>query len=138
MAALTIAAAAVAYVSGPVLADQVAGEAFAAGVSVYQNDSGVWLKAQNDGTALEAGQNNTGIALATADAAGARVSIAAPGAVISVGTGTAGVIYVIGAVAGQLVPAADLVATNKVTPVALGIGTNRLQLMRAYNPTATL
>jgi hypothetical protein len=138
MAALTIAAAAVAYVSGPVLADQVAGEAFAAGVNVYQNDNGVWLKAKNSGTALEAGQNATGLALGTADAVGARVSIAQPGAVVAVGTSAAGVIYVIGAVAGQLVPAADLVATARVTPVALGIGTNRLQLVRAYNPTAIL
>jgi hypothetical protein len=138
MAALTIAAASVAYVSGPVMQDQVAGEAFTAGTSIYQADTGYWYKAQCDGTAVEAGANQTGIALATADAAGARVSVALPGAVVSVGTGTAGAVYCIGAVAGQLVPVADLVATNKVTPVALGIGSNKLQLMRNYSATAIL
>ncbi len=138
MAALTIAAAAVALVSGPVLADQQAGEAFVAGANVYQNDNGVWLKAKCGGTALEAGQNATGIALATADAVGARVSIASAGAVVALGTSAGGVVYAIGTVAGQLVPMADLVATNRVTPVALGVGTNRVQLIRAYNPTAIL
>ena len=138
MAALTIAPASVAYISGPSLPDQVAGEAFNAGASLYQGDTGYWFKAQADGTAVEAGANNTGIALATADGAGARVTIALPGATVSVGAGVAGVVYVIGAVAGQLVPVADMVATNKVTPVALGIGSNKLQLMRTYSATSIL
>lgn len=138
MVALTITPANVAWVSGPVLADQIAGEAFAAGVSVYQADNGTWLRAQCDGTAIEAGANNTGVALATADAANARVSIAPPGSVISIGTGTAGIVYTIGRVVGQLVPTADLLSTDKVTPVALGIGTNRLLLTRVYNAGAVL
>lgn len=138
MVALTIAAAAVAYQSGPILTDQLAGEAFIAGACVYQADNGQWLKAQCDGSAPEAGANNTGMALATADGAGARVSIAGPGAIVTVGTGAAGVVYCIGAVAGTFVPAADIVSTNKMTPVALGIGASKLHLTRVYNPGAIL
>ena len=139
MAALTIAAASVALVSGSDMADQIAGEAFIAGASVYQSSTtGQWFKALASGTADQVGATNTGVALATADAVGARVSIALPGAVIAVGTGTPGVVYCIGAVAGQLVPVADLVATNKVNPVAIGIGASKLQLTRNYNAGAIL
>lgn len=138
MSALSITASAVSLVSGAYRGDQIAGEAFAAGALVYLADAGTWLKAQCDGTAVEAGANLLGMALGTADAAGARVSIATPGAIVSVGTGTAGIIYAPGATAGSLVPSADLTSTNKVTPAALGIGSNKLQLMHAYNSGAVL
>lgn len=139
MAALTITAANVAWVSGPISSDQIAGEAFAAGACVYYNASiGKWLKAQCDGTTAEAGETNIGMALATADAAGARVSIALPGAVVSIGAGTAGGVYCPGATAGSYVPVADLVSTNKVTVAALGIGSSKLQLSRDYNVGAVL
>ena len=138
MAVLTITAANVVYQSGPIATDQPAGEAFIAGASVYQADNGTWLKAQCDGTAVEAGANGTGIALATADAANARVSIALPGAIVTVGTGTAGVVYVIARTAGSFTPVADMLSTDKVTPVAIGIGSSKLMLTRVYNPTAIL
>ncbi len=138
MAALTISAASVAYVSGPKGVDEIAGEAFAAGAMVYLAANGKWLKAQADGTAIEAGSEGTAMALATADAADARVSLALPGAIVSVGTGTAGVVYTLGAVAGELDPVADNVSTEKVTPSALGIGSNKLLLMRAYNAGSVL
>jgi hypothetical protein len=139
MTALTITAASVAYVSGPVATDQVAGEAFAAGAAVYYNSStGKWLKAQCDGTVDEAGATKVGLALASADAAGARISVALPDAIVSVGTGTAGVVYAVGATAGTLVPIADLVSTNKVTVAAVGIGSSKLRLARIYDAGAVL
>ena len=138
MVALTIPAASVRLISGPDAPDQVSGEAFIAGANLYQAVSGQWFKAKASGTVDEVGANNTGIALATADAAGARVSVALPGAIVQLGTGTAGVVYAIGAVAGQLVPMADLVATNRVHPVAVGIGLNQVQLARNYNAGAVL
>ncbi len=138
MVALTISAAGVAYVSGPKAIDQIAGAAFAAGVMVYLATNGKWLKAQADGTALEAGSLGVAMALASADADGARVTLALPGAIVTVGTGTAGVVYCVGNVAGELDPVADLVSTEKVTPSALGIGSSQLLLMRAYNAGAVL
>jgi hypothetical protein len=138
MTALSITAANVAWQSGPILTDQIAGEAFAAGAILYKSDAGTWLKAQCDGTAVEAGSNDIGMALATADAAAARVSIARPDAIVALGTSTKGVVYCIGPTAGALNPVADIVSTNKVTVAALGIGTSQVQLCRVYNPGAVL
>jgi len=142
MAALSVTAAQVLWVSGPIEKDAIAGEAFAAGAVVYKSATGTWLKAQCDGTAVEAGENDLGIALATADVAGARVSVAVAGdspgrgAVVNLGAGAAaaaGLIYGPGTTAGSLVPSADWGTTNKVTPCALGIGSNQVQVFRAYN-----
>jgi hypothetical protein len=137
MTALTISAASVAWVSGPKASDQVAGEAFDAGANIYFAANGKWMKAQADGTAIEAGSENLGMALASADADGARISVALPGSIVSVGAGTAGVIYVVGTSAGVMLPAADL-ASGKVTVAAIGIGTNKLLLARDYNAGAVL
>lgn len=139
MTALSITAANVAWQSGPVAKDQVAGEAFVAGAYVYRSSTtGRWLKAQCDGTAEEAGATETGMALFTADAAGARGSVALPGAIVAVGTGTAGVAYVPGDTAGALMPIADANSTDKVTLGALGIGSNKLLLCRVYDAGAVL
>ena len=138
MAALTITAASVQWQSGPIAQDQIAGEAFAAGALVYRAANGTWLKAQCDGTAIEAGSEELGMALATADAANARVSIALPTATISIGTGTAGVIYCPGRTAGTLIPSADLASTDKVTVAALGIGSSKVYLTRVYNAGSAL
>ena len=138
MVALSISAASVAYVSGPKAIDQIAGEAFSAGDMVYLAANGKWLKAQGDGTAIEAGSLGTAMALGTADAANARVTLALPGAIVSVGTGTAGVVYTLAPVTGDLDPVADNVSTEKVTPSALGIGSSKLLLMRTYNAGSVL
>ncbi len=138
MAALTISAAGVLYVSGPTKTDQIAGEAFAAGVMVYLATNGKWLKAQSDGTALEAGSLGIAMALATADAVGSRVTLALAGAIVTVGTGTAGIIYTLAPVAGELDPVSDNVSTEKITPAALGIGSSQLLLMWAYNAGAVI
>lgn len=137
MTALTITAANVAYVSGPIMRDQVAGEAFNAGALVaYDPTSQSWFKSECDSTTTLAGATNLAMALATAPAAGARVSLALPNAIVAVGTGTAGIVYHPGTTSGTLVPTADLVSTNKVTVAALGIGGNQLQIARVYNAGA--
>lgn len=135
MTALTMTAASISLDSGPHDADAIAGEAFAAGAVVYQRASdSKWLKAQCDGTAEEAGSVALGIALGTADAAGARVSIARDGAVISIGVAaTAGFYYCPGRTAGALIPTADLASTDKSTLIAQAISTSKLLLQRVYN-----
>jgi hypothetical protein len=139
MAALAITASNVVLVSGPMQGDQVAGEAFVAGALLYYNTpDGFWYKAKSNGTAAQAGQDGVAMALATADRAGARVSIARPGAVVAIGAGAAGEVYVPGTTAGALMPRSDGVATNKMTPSALGIGGSQLMLMYAYNAGAVL
>lgn len=139
MTALSITAASVLWQSGPIDKDQVAGEAFVAGAAVYLAADGTWYKAQCDGTAVEAGSGGVGLALATADAAGARVSIARSGAVVTLGTGTAGIVYYVGATAGAINPVADLSSTNKITPLILGIGSSKVQLLgNNYNAGAVL
>lgn len=140
MTALSITAANVKYINGPILADQVAGEAFIAGAEVYQLADGTWKKAQCDGTALEAGSKNLGMALFTADAAGARGSIGLRDAVVQVAASglAVGVPYCVGRTAGSLVPVADLLSTDKVTIAALSISATQLQLCRDYNDGAVL
>ena len=100
--------------------------------------TGTWLKAQHDGTAIEAGLYGTGMALATADAAGARISVALPAAIVGIGTGTAGIVYTPGATTGDYVPTADLGSTDKVTVAAVGIGSSQVLLMHAYNAGAVI
>lgn len=139
MTALSITAANVSLDSGAHDADQIAGEAFIAGAVVYQRASdGKWLKAQCDGTAEEAGSVALGIALATADAAGARVSIARDGAIVSVGSAVclAGFYYCPARTAGSLIPTADLASTDKSTLAAVGISTSKLLIQRVYNATS--
>jgi hypothetical protein len=142
MTALTVTAAQVAYVSGPITHDQVAGEAFAAGACLYWNAStGKWLKAQCDGTVAEAGADGIGLALATADASGARLSIALPDAIVTLGAGAApaaGIIYCPGRTAGSLIPSADLASTDKATVAAIGIGTNKVKVARIYDAGAVI
>lgn len=113
--------------------DGIAGEAITQGQAVYFNASnGKWLKAQCDGTAAEAGQDGYGLALSGAGADGQPLTIALPGSVITLGAGAApaaGTVYFVGATAGALNPAGDLSSTNKVLPIALGVGTNRVLIL---------
>lgn len=139
MAALTITAANVSLVSGNHDVDCVAGEAFAAGAAVsLKSSDGRWYKAQSDGTTDEAGGSDLGIALASADAAGARVSVAKTGAIVALGAGAAGAFYAVGATAGAINPVADLVSTNKATLIGVGIGSNKLLVQRLYNAGAVV
>ena len=142
MTALSITALQVACTSDQVTKDAVAGEAFNEGSEVYYKTSdGRWWKAQCDGSAGEAGADGKGIALFAASAAGSRGSIARKGAKVTLGAGAApaaGVIYCCGATAGTLVPIADLVSTNKVSPAARGSGANQVLVMETYDAGASL
>lgn len=140
MANLTIAAASVKYVSGPVEKGAAAGEAFAAGSAVYRGTDGKWRKGQSDGTTTEAGALGVGLALFTADAVDALGTVALDGAIVQIGTGTAGVLYVYSATAGLLAPVADMVSTNKVAPVCIGIGGSpaAVQIQSNYNAGAVV
>lgn len=138
MSALTIAKTDVLLVAGAVASNQVAGEAFVAGVEVYQANNGQWFKARCDGTALQAGAKGVGMALSTAESVGARVDIARPGAIVSIGAGTEGEIYCLGPTPGVLVPRADLEVGQRVTAAALGIGSNKVLLCYVYYADTTL
>lgn len=139
MADVIITAANIAWVSGPVKSDQIAGGVFTAGQPVYQADNGTWLRAQGDGTAIEAGSNDIGVALFTADAAGARGSIATDGAIVAYGAIlTAGLFYTVADTAGGLRPSADNASTDKATLVGQAISTSQLALKRFYNAGAVI
>ncbi|RJP54315.1 MAG: hypothetical protein C4583_03050 [Anaerolineaceae bacterium] len=115
----------------------IAGEAITAGQAVYKRATdGYWLKAQCDGTAEEAGATNCGIALVSALAANAPIVVALPGSIVTLGAGAApaaGTIYCIAAAAGGIAPSADMATTNKVTVLAIGIGSNQVLVARVYN-----
>lgn len=140
MTALATVAAQVVLVSGPADHGQVAGEAFVAGAGLYQSATGTWLKAQCDGTAIEAGSLGFGMALATADAAGAKVSIARAGAIVKVAASglLAGIPYFVGNVAGALEALADLGSTDKVTIAGLTRSATEIQLAYVYDSGAVL
>jgi hypothetical protein len=139
MAAIAITAANVAWVSGPRISDQIAGEAFTAGMAIYLADNGTWLKAQGDGTEIEAGKNNLGIALATADAAGARVSVAVHDAIVAYGAVlTKGLAYIIGDTAGSIYPSADAGSGDQVSILGLAISNSQLKLQRGYDDGAVI
>lgn len=138
MADLTVTAANVFWVSGPTT-DGAAGEAVAAGKAVYRRDSdGLWLLGQADGTAAEAGAGGSGIALNTADRANAPLRVARHGSVVELGAGLAGVVYTMADTAGGIRPNADNGSGDKVTPIGIGIGSNRIQVIEAYNAGSVL
>lgn len=141
MTALAVVAAQVLLVSGPSIDGQIFGEALAAGKMVYQKSTDLkWYMAQCDGTAEEAGSGNLGMALVTADAAGARGSIAMPGAVVKVAASglTVAVPHFVGNAAGALEPYGDLGSTDKVVPCALVVSATEVLLGRMYHSGAVL
>jgi hypothetical protein len=121
----------------------IAGEAITVGQAVYYDAAtGKWLKAQCDGTAAEAGADGYGIALSSAPAANQPLVVALPGHRVTLGAGAAplaGVVYYIGATAGAINPVGDLASTNKVLPLCIGIGSNKVLILTgAYNAGAVL
>jgi hypothetical protein len=134
MADLTITGSDVQWQSGPVLGDQPAGGTIAAGNAVYLHSGTLkWLRAQADGTADEAGASGYGIAL-NASFSNGRLNVAVNGAIVALGTGTAGSLYVISATAGAIAPYADISTTGHyLTPLCLGIGNNQVIVLSAYH-----
>lgn len=137
MTNLVVTAAQVALVSGAPISDAVAGEAFITGNVVYLRGSDRrWLKAQCDGTIDEAGANGLAIALGTAEAVGAHISVASDGCIVDLGAAAAAPAatpFMPAAIAGQIAPIADAATTNRVTLLALGVGSGRVLVQRVYN-----
>lgn len=140
MSALSITAAQVLLVSGPTVTG-IFGATITQGQAVYFASDGKWKLAQSDGTAAEAGADGYGIAL-SGGGDGQQGVVALPGAKVTLGAGAApaaGTVYAIGTGAGGINPVADLGSTNKVTPLALGVGSNAVKILSgAYDSGAVL
>ena len=140
MSALSITAAQVLLVSGPTLTG-IFGATITQGQAVYFATDGKWKLAQCDGTAAEAGADGYGIAL-SGGSDGQQGVVALPGAKVTLGAGAApaaGTVYAIGSGAGGINPVADLGLTNKVTPLALGVGSNAVKILSgSYDSGAVL
>lgn len=141
MSALSITAAQVLLAAGPTK-EVTFGATITQGQGLYfDSTTGKWKLAQADGTAAEAGADGYGVAL-SAGSDGQRGIIALPGAKVTLGAGAtpaAGTVYAIGAGAGGLNPMADMASTNKVTPIALGVGSNAVKILNgAYDAGAVL
>ena len=129
MAAYTITASAVKWISGPKTRG-IAGEAIAAGELVYLKVDGNYWKAQADGVdATDAAVE--GMAVCSC-AAGQDITVAQDGAVVQVDTalfaGDAIALF-LHATAGKMGQVADLASTNYLTYVGFTTGTNLLELM---------
>lgn len=142
MTALSITAAQVLPAANSPTAQGIAGEAVTQGQAVYLSAGGKWLKAQCDGTAVEAGSEGYGIALNAAGADGQPLTVSLPGATVTLGAGaapSAGVVYYVGATAGALNPVADLSSSNKILPICIGVGSNKVKILGgAYDAGAVL
>jgi hypothetical protein len=121
MAALTVTATNVLYVSGSV-ATMTIGETVTAGQAVYLKaaDSRVW-KAQCDGTAAEAAA--IGILL-SGGAAGQPCLVAQTGAVINIGATTEKVHYFANPTAGGVGLQADILSTQYITRLGYSLTTD--------------
>lgn len=131
MSALSITAAQVLLVSGPTK-EVTFGATVTQGQGVYFATDGKWKLGQCDGSAAEAGEGGYGIAL-SGGGDGQKGVVALPGAKVNLGAAAAaaaGEVYCFGATAGALNPKSEVVtATNKVTPLALGIGSNAVKIL---------
>ena len=140
MTDLAITTSQVALVSGDV-DPGIAGEAITLGQIVYYNEvTGQWLKALASAvaTAAQAGAGGLGFAMGTAIAAGHRIGIAKPGAIITLGAAAApaaGTYYFVSpaGTGGGIAPAADITSGMKSVGIAVGIGSNNIMLFRVYN-----
>lgn len=111
-----------------------AGETITAGQVVYKKSTdSKWWKAQCDGNAEESGVGVPfGIAV-TGGAAGQFIVVCTGGGTVTLGTGTAGTLYVVAATAGGIAPISDLVSTNKLTILGWGItGGGGISLLGPY------
>lgn len=108
--------------------DGVAGEAINAGQVVYLDTAvtpNVYKLAQADGTAIQAGA--AGIALNTA-ALNQPVRVQTSGTINPGGTVAIGQVYAVSAAFGGIAPYADLVSTNRVCLLGVGMTASTLKL----------
>lgn len=103
-----------------------------AGQAVYFDaTTSRWLLAQADGSTAEAGESGVGIAL-NGGSTGQPVKVQTAGQITMGGTVVIGMGYVVSAAAGGVAPLADLVSTNKVTPLGWGITAAIISLSPMY------
>lgn len=123
MAAITVTPANVAFVSGGINKESLAGEAFDAGDIVYlKSSTGKWMKAQADGTDEESGVGvEWGIAINTG-VLNQFAHVQTGGIVNPGGTVVVGTVYLVGTTAGDIVPNADITTTGHYKSI-FGIGT---------------
>jgi hypothetical protein len=131
MAAVSVTAAEVLPISSVAIVqvDALLGATVTAGQAVYKDESvtpNTWKLAQADGTAAEA--TCGGIAMG-GGASGQTVKVATAGALDPGFTVTVGEIYVLGATAGSIYPEADLLASDYVSIIGVGISASRLDLI---------
>lgn len=128
MADISVTAANVAKVTGGVCRDFNAAVTIVAGEYVYLDANNVWRKAQCDGMAIEAGSGTrTGVALHGA-LAGQPLAVQETGTITIGGTVAVGTVYAVSAAAGGIAPVADLVSTNKLSLVGVGVSTTVIDM----------
>lgn len=141
MAALSITASQVKYINGPVEAAARTGEAITEGMYVTKSSTdGKWYKADCDAASADkAGKTKGGIAVSGAAGADCLITVALPGAIVTLGAGAApaaGTAYYISDANGGLALLADLAATDYATIGAQGVGSNQVQVLNTYNAGA--
>lgn len=127
MAAITITPANVAQSTSAVVETGIAGAAIDAGMVVYKlATTGTFFVAECDDAAHD---DAYGIALNKAQAAGQPVTVQVRGDITIGGTVAVGTLYCLGsAVATNVVPVTDLVATNYVTLLGIGISATVIRM----------
>jgi len=109
----------------------IAGSAIAPGRAVFFDaTTGKWRLAQGDGAVYEAGADGYGISVSQAYTDQPLV-VALAGHRVTLGAGAApaaGVVYYLGDGAGDIVPVADIGTADKVLPLCLGIGSNKVKM----------
>ncbi len=129
MAAVSVVAAEVLPIANVtyVAVDGIAGATIIAGQSIYLDSSTTtWKLSQADGTAAEA--NCTGIA-ACGGGNGQPIKVYTAGAIDPGFTSTVGETYVLGAAAGSIYPVADLISSDYVSILGIGITASRIDLL---------
>lgn len=128
MADISITAANVARVTGGVTREFNAGATITAGQFVYLDANNAWQLAQCDGTAIQAGSGTrTGVAL-HGSLSGQPLAVQETGTITIGGTVAVGTLYCVGAAAGGIAPFEDLVSTNKLSIIGIGVSTTVIDL----------
>lgn len=132
MSDITITPSGVVKGTGAAITDGTAGGTITAGDAVYFDTSAnEWLRAQADGSLPEAGESGIGIALHAASE-NQPIKVQTAGLITIGGTVVVGQAYVVSATAGGIAPLADLVSTNKVTPLGWGVTAAIISLNPLY------
>lgn len=126
MADITVTPANVAQSTGAVIENGVAGAAIDAGQVVYKSaTTGLFGLAQCDDAAND---DVYGIALNKAQASGQPLAVQRSGDITIGGTVAIGTLYCLSATAGGISPSSEIVATNYVTLIGIGVSATVLRM----------